>query len=82
MEKARINDIDRTVLKDRLMPKSWTCPHCKTRQRTGEVADELLIEYGKYLQHCRLCMYVHIWELELSDEFKKQVVDKLVKGEL
>lgn len=71
------NSVDHTVLKDRTMPKSWKCPHCGKRNKTGQYADEILLEHFKYLQHCG-CGYVHSWELELSDDFKKQVVDMLM----
>lgn len=71
------NSVDHTVLKDRTMLKSWKCPHCGKRNKTGQYADEILLEHFKYLQHCS-CGYVHSWELELSDKFKKQVVDMLM----
>ena len=75
------NSVDNTILKDRLMPKSWKCPHCGRRNKSGQYADEILLEHGKYLEHCG-CGYVHSWELELTDEFKKSIVKVLLEGKL
>ena len=75
-----INSIDETNLVDSCMPKYWTCPHCKGRQKSGSEADECLFEHGKYLEHCGRCGYVHIWMLQLTDEFKRRTIDFLVNG--
>ena len=39
--------------------------------------DETLIEFGKHIQHCKTCGYLHLWELNLTDDFKKRVVGML-----
>ena len=44
-------------------------------------ADEILMEHGKYLEHCG-CGYVHIWYLKLTDGFKQRVVDMLMEGKI
>lgn len=53
------------------MPKSWVCPHCRKKNRTGDYADEILLENFKYLEHCPRCGYVHAWTLELTEAYKK-----------
>ncbi len=70
--------IDETILVDKGMPKTWTCPHCKKRQKIGIYKEEELMEFGKTLQHCDHCGYVHIWKLKLTDDFKKKVVEMLL----
>ena len=74
--------IDETTLTNRLMPKTWTCPHCGRRNQTGQAADSILLEHFKYLQLCEKCGYVHFWRLELTDDFKRKVVRMLTEGEL
>lgn len=74
------NSIDHTWLENKLMPKKWKCPHCGRRNTTGRYADEILMEHFKYLEHCG-CGYVHCWELRLTDDFKRQVVDYLTGGQ-
>lgn len=71
-----MNSLDYTKLVNKLMPKTWKCPHCKRRNKTGMYADEILAENLRYVEHCG-CGYVHLWELELTDDFKKQVVEYL-----
>ncbi len=73
-------DIDETTLEDRLMPKSWKCPHCGKKNLTSEYADETMLEHFKYIQHCEHCGYLHIWHLHLTDKFKKGVISLLVGG--
>ena len=73
--------IDETTLTNRLMPKTWTCPHCRQRNRTGQQANDILLEHFKYLEHCG-CGYVHFWRLELTDDFKREVVRRLKEGKL
>lgn len=75
-----IDQIDRTILTNRIMPKRWRCPHCGKQQKTGFYADEILLENFMYLEHCVQCGYVHIWELKLTDDFKKKVVEHLTTG--
>lgn len=71
-------DIDITKLVNKGMPKTWTCPHCGKRNRVGPYKEEELIEFGKTLQHCDYCGYVHLWKLELTEDFKHAVVDMLL----
>ena len=77
VERATINRADVTVLTDKTIPKSWTCPHCGKRQKTGKYAEETLLEHFKYLEHCVHCGYVHAWELRLTDDFKRKVLEYL-----
>lgn len=74
------NSIDVTHLVNKGMPKTWTCPHCGKRDRIGRYKEEELIQFGKTLQHCGRCGYVHCWELELTEDFKRSVVDMLLSG--
>ena len=76
------NSIDCTRLTDRLLPKSWKCPHCGRAQRTGIHGDEILIDNFIYLEHCGNCGYVHYWKLTLTEDFKKRVIDNLLRGNL
>lgn len=71
------NSIDNTVLKDCGMPKVWKCPHCGRQNKTSKYAEGILLENLLYLEHCG-CGYVHSWELELSEDFKKKVVEMLM----
>lgn len=68
---------DVTILKNKMMPKSWKCPHCGKRSRTGEQANNILMQYGRYLDQCGRCGYLHCWKLELTEDFKKGVVEML-----
>lgn len=72
-----VNTIDKTVLVNRSLPKTWTCPHCGKRNRMGKYKEEEFMEFFKTMQHCDHCGYVHIWLLKLTDDFKKKVVDYL-----
>lgn len=67
--------IDETIIKDKGLPETWTCPHCGKRNKMGRYKEEEFIEFGKTMQHCGRCGFVHVWELELSEEFKKKVID-------
>lgn len=58
----------------------WKCPHCGKRNRMGKYKEEEFIEFGKTMQHCDRCSYVHLWKLELSEGFKKKVIDMLLTG--
>lgn len=73
--------IDHTWLTDSLMSKKWKCPHCGRENKTSIYADECLLENFKYLEHC-WCGYVHCWELKLTEEFKKNVIEYLMKGDI
>lgn len=75
-----ISSIDHTWLTDSLMPKRWKCPHCGRHNTTSRYADECLLENFVYLEHCG-CGYVHCWELKLTDQFKRKVIDYITKGE-
>lgn len=72
--------IDETIIRDKGLPKTWTCPHCGKRNKMGEYKEEEFIEFGKTMQHCDRCSYVHLWKLELSEGFKKKVIDMLLTG--
>lgn len=72
--------IDETILKDKGLPKTWTCPHCGKRNRMGKYKEEEFLEFFKTMQHCDRCGHVHLWELELSEDFKKKVIDMLMPG--
>lgn len=74
-----MNNIDETVLINRSLPKSWKCPHCGKRNQMGKYKEEEFIRFFKALQHCDHCGYVHIWFLNLTEDFKKKVVDCLKK---
>lgn len=71
--------IDETILVNKSLPKSWTCPHCGKRNSMGKYKEEEFIEFFKTMQHCEKCGYVHIWFLKLTEDFKKKVVDYLWK---
>lgn len=72
-----MNEIDRTVIVDGELPKSWKCPHCGKRQTLSGSDNEIFMRYMVFIRHCDRCGYLHSWELELTDEFKKKVVDYL-----
>lgn len=75
-----MTSIDETIIRDSGLPKTWTCPHCGKRNRMGKYKEEEFIEFGKTMQHCDRCAYVHLWKLELSEGFKKKVIDMLMTG--
>lgn len=77
---AKLDPIDVTTLIDEGLPKSWRCPHCWKRNKTGQYKEEELFEFFQTMQHCSNCGYVHMWELKLTDEFKQKVVNCLLKG--
>ena len=81
IRRAEVKDIDRTMIVDNALPKSWKCPHCGKRQKMNPYGDETLIEFGKHIQHCGSCGYLHIWELKLTDNFKQQVIGMLLGGD-
>ena len=74
-------DIDETILENRLMPKSWKCPHCGKKNQTSKYADTIMLEHFKYIQHCDHCSYLHAWYLHLTDEFKRGVISFLKEKE-
>lgn len=71
--------IDETHLVDTSFPEEWRCPHCLQKNQSGLYADEILLEHGQYLEHCGHCGYVHRWTLELTEKFKKEVVNYLME---
>ena len=75
------SNVDTTVLINKLPPVKWKCPHCNKINKTGPMAEELIEEYMFYLEHCSRCGYVHKWELKLTDDFKKKVLDMFEIGE-
>lgn len=70
--------IDRTILVNTLLPKTWKCPHCGKRQTFAEHDEGILLQYGRFIRHCERCGYLHSWELKLTDEFKKAVADMVI----
>lgn len=72
-------DVDGTRIIDGGMPKYWRCPQCKKLQKSGNDATEILIEYGKYIEHCEECGRLHYWELKLTDQFKVAVVEEMMR---
>ena len=72
-----INNIDVTEITDSTMPKAWICQHCYNRNRTGMYADEILMENRKYIEQCPRCGHLHLFRLNLTEKFKKKVVDFL-----
>lgn len=41
---AKINPIDVTTLINEGLPKSWRCPHCWKRNKTGQYKEEELLK--------------------------------------
>jgi ribosomal protein S27AE len=74
---GRMRNIDETILMNKSLPKSWTCPRCGKRNLMGKYKEKEFIELFKTMQHCEKCGYVHIWFLKLTEDFKKNVVDYL-----
>jgi hypothetical protein len=48
----------------------------------GRYKEEELFEFFKTMQHCDHCGYVHIWLLELTEDFKRRVVNMLMEGKV
>lgn len=70
--------IDETIIVNKGLPKTWKCPHCGKTQRFGIYAESILFEHFKYLEQCENCGYVHYWELQLTEDFKKQIVAEAI----
>lgn len=85
IETGGCDPIDVTRLVNSGLPKSWTCPHCHNRNRFDDCDEEILFEHFQLIRHCDHCCYLHYWKLELTDDFKKRVIDSLfdmlLKGE-
>ena len=69
--------IDETVIVNGTLPKLWKCPHCGKRQSFAKEDDEIFISFMQLIRHCEKCGYLHFWKLELTEDFKKQVVEQL-----
>lgn len=74
--------IDVTKVTNEFTKRYWKCPHCGRKQRTGAYADEILLNHGKYIEHCIGCGYLHLWELTLTDDFKRKIIELLKEGKL
>ena len=75
-----VNDIDVTEVKNKTMPKSWICPHCKKKNPVGMYANGILLNFGKYIEQCTKCGNLHLFRLKLTDDFKKKMLDFLKTG--
>lgn len=71
--------IDETTLVNRTLPKTWTCPHCGKRNRMDPYTEEIFLEFFQVLRQCPACGFLHIWRLELTEEFKQKTIDLLLK---
>ena len=71
--------IDETVIVNGTLPKSWKCPHCGKRQTFAKEDNEIFMEFMQFIRHCEKCGYLHSWKLELTEDFKKKVVEQLAK---
>lgn len=71
--------IDETTLVDCSLPKRWTCPHCGKRTKMDHDAEEIFLEFFQVIRQCPNCGHIHLWRLELSEMFKRQVVAMLLK---
>lgn len=76
---AGMSSVDETRIVNGELPKTWTCPHCHRRNKMGRYKNEEFIEFGKAFQHCDHCSYVHYWQLELTEDFKRKVVEMLTR---
>ena len=80
-EASTMSEIDKTTIINNVeLPKSWKCPHCGKRTKLDIYAQQTFEEEGKVIRQCGDCGYLHIWELKLTEDFKKAVVDMLLKG--
>lgn len=70
--------IDETTLVDRTLPKRWTCPHCGKRTKMDPYAEEIFLEFFQVLRQCPHCGYIHLWRLELTEEFKRKTIDMIL----
>lgn len=78
IEKATFDGRDFTkIVNSDHLPHSWVCPHCGKKNRMDREAFECFAEVGKVMRHCERCMYVHMWEMVFTDEFKKEVIEAL-----
>ena len=71
-------EIDETTLVNQTLPKTWKCPHCRKRNKMDPYAEELLLEFFQVIRQCPNCGFLHIWRLELSEEFKRKTIDLIL----
>ncbi len=71
-------EIDETTLVNQTLPKTWMCPHCRKRNKMDPYAEELLLEFFQVIRQCPHCGFLHIWRLELTEEFKRQTIDLIL----
>lgn len=76
-----MESVDITIITNAGLPKSWTCPHCGQRNKMGKYKEEEFLSFFKTMQHCDKCSYVHMWELRLTDDFKRRVIDLFLNPE-
>ena len=74
-------DIDETIITNACfhLHKHWKCPHCGAVSRLDEEAVETLIKHFKVIRQCGRCGYLHIWTLRFTEDFKKKVVEYLIR---
>lgn len=75
----KTNEIDTTIIVDDFMPKKWKCPHCSRINSTGEYSNDILAMHGKVIEQCGGCGYLHLFRLELTQEFKEKTMQYLQK---
>lgn len=73
-------EIDETIIIDNGLPKKWKCPHCGRTNVFDEYAEDIFMNYFKVIRQCGHCGYLHIWTLQLTEEFKRKVVKMLTKA--
>ena len=73
-----MTEIDETTLVDRSLPKRWTCPHCGKQTPMDPYAEEIFLEFFQVLRQCPSCGHIHLWRLELTEEFKRKTIDMLL----
>lgn len=71
-------NIDETTLVNCSLPKRWTCPHCGKRTKMDPYAEEIFLEFFHVIRQCPACGRLHIWRLELTEEFKRKTIDMLL----
>ena len=72
-------NIDVTVIKNNTLSEIWKCPHCQNTNKIGMYAHDIFAMYGKYIEHCPRCGYLHLFRLNLIRNLRKKVVDFLKK---
>ena len=71
-------NIDETILVNCSLPKRWTCPHCGKRTKMDPYAEEIFLEFFQVIRQCPACGFLHIWRLELTEDFKRKTIDLLL----